>query len=217
MDQLFDVGKKFLSESMQQQGQGQQQHHQQQQQYGQDQQHHGQQHHEAHGGNYPAGGGYAHDDDWSNAHEEAARHSGGSHSSSFFSNVVGAISDKKGTFEHEQIDEHDAIRKHQQVYDDDHVADGSSLGTAAAMNVLKNFVGGGSSQPQSQSGFMGMAMSEASKLFDSKASQGKVQSGTTKDSVMQQAGEMAVKMWMQSQGKQSGGASGLLSLASKFM
>lgn len=51
-------------------------------------------------------------------------------------------------------------------------------------------------------------------LFDNKSSQGKVAAGTDKGSVLQQAGEMAVKMYLKSQGGQQGG---LLGLASKFM
>jgi hypothetical protein len=51
-------------------------------------------------------------------------------------------------------------------------------------------------------------------LFDNKAAKGKVSSGTTKESVIQDAGEMAMKMYLKSQGQQQGG---ILGLASKFM
>jgi len=92
-----------------------------------------------------------------------------------------------------------------------------SMGSAAAMQALKMFTGGGSGNSasgNSQNAFVGMAMAQASKLFDSQSSQGNVASGASKESVVQQAGEMALKMYMQSQG---GGASGLMGLASKFL
>lgn len=57
-------------------------------------------------------------------------------------------------------------------------------------------------------------MSEASKLFDDKASKDKVSSGTSKDAVVQKATEVAMKMYLKSQGEQQGG---LVGLASKFM
>jgi hypothetical protein len=54
-------------------------------------------------------------------------------------------------------------------------------------------------------------------LFDTKAANGQVASGASKESVIQQAGEMAMKMYFKSQGGgQGGGASQLLGFASKF-
>jgi len=78
---------------------------------------------------------------------------------------------------------------------------------AAAVEILK--------AENSQNAFIGMAMGQASKLFDQQYSQGNVSSGDSKESAIQQAGEMAMKMFTQSQGG-SGGASGLMGLASKF-
>ncbi|CAI4218561.1 unnamed protein product [Parascedosporium putredinis] len=67
-------------------------------------------------------------------------------------------------------------------------------------------------------------MSEASKLFDQKASQGQVAPGASKESAVQQAGEMALKMYLKSQAQGggssaggSGGAGDLLGFASKFL
>lgn len=57
------------------------------------------------------------------------------------------------------------------------------------------------------------------KLFDQKASQGKVSSDSSKESAVMKAGEMALKMYLKSSGggaSQSSG-SGLLGLASKFL
>lgn len=95
------------------------------------------------------------------------------------------------------------------------------MGSAAAIQALKMFTGGGSGSSQggnSQNAFVGMAMGQAAKLFDSQASQGNVAGGDSKESAVQKAGEMALKMYMQSQGGGSGGgAGGLMGLASKFL
>jgi hypothetical protein len=104
-------------------------------------------------------------------------------------------------------------------------ASSSSLGSAAAMQALKLFTSGetGASSAQgsqSQSAFVGLAMAQAAKLFDAQASQGKVAPEADKQSVVMKAGEMALKMYLKSHGSQaggSGGAGGLLSMASKFM
>jgi hypothetical protein len=54
-------------------------------------------------------------------------------------------------------------------------------------------------------------------LFDDKAANGQVASGASKESAIQQAGEMAMKLYFKSQGGGSGGgASQLFGLASKF-
>jgi len=78
--------------------------------------------------------------------------------------------------------------------------------------------GGGQGQGQgqgSQNQFIGMAMSEASKLFDQQQSQGQVAPGTDKQSAINSAAKMALSMYMKNQG--GGGAGGLMSLAGKFM
>ena len=79
--------------------------------------------------------------------------------------------------------------------------------------------GGGSSGQGGQGGqnqFVGMAMGEASKLFDSQSAQGNVAQGADKQSAVNSAAKMALQMYMKSQGGGSG-AGGLMSLASKFM
>jgi hypothetical protein len=92
------------------------------------------------------------------------------------------------------------------------------LRNLAALKMFNGGGSGGSSGGNSQNAFVGMAMGEASKLFDSQSSAGNVASGASKESAIQQAGEMALKMYMQSQGGGSGGggASSLMGLASKF-
>lgn len=111
-----------------------------------------------------------------------------------------------------------AVSHHKKFFggeDDGAEADAPSMGNAAAMQALKMFSGGGgSSSGGGQSEFIGLAMSEASKLFEQQSSAGRVSSGASKESAVQQAGEMALKMYMKSQAQSSGG---LMSLASKFM
>lgn len=96
------------------------------------------------------------------------------------------------------------------------------------MNALKKFTGGGAGSGgmgsqgsgNSQSAFLGMAMSEASSLFDSQSSQGNVASGVNKQSAITSAAEQAFKMYMRSQGGGGGGgggAGGLMGLAGKFL
>ena len=75
--------------------------------------------------------------------------------------------------------------------------------------------GGGGGSGGSQSQMIGMAMSEASNLFDKQSGMGNVQGGTDKQSAVNMAAKMALQMYMKSQGGGSG-ASGLMSLASKF-
>ncbi|KAI8626634.1 hypothetical protein F5Y19DRAFT_488010 [Xylariaceae sp. FL1651] len=177
-----------------------------------------------HGGAYPAGGPRA-DDDFRGAAEHASRHAGDSGDTDLFSNLLGSLGQKKQKLANEDLDEDEAVRTHKKYFqgeDDDNDADDRSMGSAAAMQALKMFSGGQSGnthESSSQSAFIGLAMGEASKLFDQKASQGKVSSGSSKESAVMQAGEMALKMYMKSQGggHQSSGASGLLGLASKFM
>ncbi|KAI9171663.1 hypothetical protein HJFPF1_01149 [Paramyrothecium foliicola] len=205
MDKLINAGKEFLEERNQQgQGHG----------HGQGQ--------EAYGGNYPAGGGFSgrgddddDDDDFRTAQEEAAARAGSSGSSDLFSSILGSIGQKKTQIRNEDIDEDDAVKKHKKTYDDDDDdADEDSLGTAAALQALKLFNKGETGQKQSQGAFIGLALSEASKLFDDKAAKGKVSSNASKESTIQKAGEVAMKMYFKSQGQQQGG---LLSMASKFL
>jgi len=138
-----------------------------------------------------------------------------------FSNVLGMLNQNKQNIgQSGGINEQEAVQAHQSFFGgggSSGPASSGSMGSAAAMQALKMFSGGGSGQSQggnSQNAFVGMAMGQAAKLFDSQSSQGNVASGASKESAIQQAGEMALKMYMQSQG---GGASGLMGMASKFL
>ncbi|KAL7943099.1 hypothetical protein V8C42DRAFT_329687 [Trichoderma barbatum] len=173
----------------------------------------------AHGGNYPAGGDFSHEDEeLRTAHQQASQHAGSSGNSELFSNIINSIGQKKSHLANDDIDEQDAIRKHKETYEQDaDNLDSHSLGSAAALQALKKFTQGETGGNQSQGAFLGLALSEASKLFDAKAANGKVSSEASKESAIQQAGELALKMYLKSQGgKQQEGPAGLLGIASKF-
>lgn len=75
--------------------------------------------------------------------------------------------------------------------------------------------GGGGGQNE----FVGMAMAQASKLFDQQSGQGNLQQGASKQSAITEAGEMALKMYMGGGGGggSGGGMGGLMGMASKFL
>ncbi|KAH8595258.1 hypothetical protein B0O99DRAFT_572613 [Bisporella sp. PMI_857] len=176
----------------------------------------------SYGGSYGGGGGYGVEEDLSGAAKHAQEHAGSDGDASIFSSVLSAISQNKHHIQQQPVDEQSAVQSHQQFFGgggNDQSASSGSMGAAAAMQALKMFTGGqsGSSYSgNSQNAFIGMAMAQATKLFEQQSSQGNVASGTSKESAIQEAGEMALKMYMQSQGK-SGGSPGLMGLASKFL
>lgn len=59
------------------------------------------------------------------------------------------------------------MKKHKKQYDDDDDADEDSLGTAAALQALKKFNSGETGEKQGKGAFLGLAMSEASKVSNS--------------------------------------------------
>jgi len=108
-------------------------------------------------------------DDYSSAAHTAAQHAGDSGDSNLFSAALGMLSGHKA--QQEDVDEDEAVRHHQQFYggaSQPHPASSGSMGSAAAMQALKMFNQGGSSSgngPKSQNDFIGLAMSQAAKLF----------------------------------------------------
>ncbi|KEF54590.1 uncharacterized protein A1O9_09032 [Exophiala aquamarina CBS 119918] len=174
------------------------------------------------GGGHPGGyGGSSADLD----QEEILRQSqhGSSGNSDLFSSALSFLGNNKQSAQAEEIDEGRLHQSHQQLYQQDggnQQHDASSLGAGAAMQALKMFSGGsggssGGSGSQSQSQMISMAMQEASKLFDKQNGQGNVQSGTDKQSVINQAAKYALQMYLKGGG--GGGSGGLMSLASKFL
>ncbi|WVN89482.1 uncharacterized protein L203_104707 [Cryptococcus depauperatus CBS 7841] len=158
-------------------------------------------------------------------HAANQHNSNGSENSSLFNQAMSFIGNMNKNDTH--IDEDKVQRDHQQAYGSGNVAGmtSSSLGAAAAMQALKSFTSGSSGAAHQsgggdmQSKIIGMAMSEAAKLFDQ--SGGNVQ-GNKQDAVTS-AGQVVMKMLIKNQvsgmigGSNSGGLSSLMGVASKFL
>ncbi|OCL02062.1 hypothetical protein AOQ84DRAFT_305445, partial [Glonium stellatum] len=181
----------------------------------------------SYGGGGAYGGG---SDDFSSAAQHASQHAGDSGDSSLFSNALGMLSGKKQHLQNEDIDEGDAVRQHQQMYGGGggggQQASSNNMGAAAAMQALKMFTGGqgggqGGGGGGAQNQFVGMAMAQASKLFDQQSAQGNTHPSATKQDAISSAAQMALKMYMKSEmgggGGGGGGMGGLMGLAGKFM
>ncbi|KAG6876474.1 hypothetical protein C0993_002800 [Termitomyces sp. T159_Od127] len=141
--------------------------------------------------------------------------------SAFFPLVIAV---KNSQEDHEKpIDEDEVTDAHRKAYDEGNASglSANSLGSAAAMQVLKQFTSGGKSGG-SQTELISLAMAEATKLFDKS---GGASSGNKQDAV-NGAAMTVMKLLVQSKfgggggsiigGAQSGGLSGLMSLASQF-
>jgi len=145
-----------------------------------------------HGG---GGGGYGNDDgDLSGAMHHARQHAEGGDDPSLFSNALGFLSNNRSRIGSGDMDEQQAIRAHQAMYGGGGGGGGGggysggeahsseTLGAGAAMQALKMFTGGGAGHGgmggmgggNSQNQFVGMAMGQASKLFDQQSAQGRV-------------------------------------------
>ena len=146
------------------------------------------------------------------------------------------LSGNKQSLADEDLDEDEAVQAHQSLYGGggDRQHNSQSMGAGAAMQALKMFTGGdssggmagggsgtghqGSQGAGSHNAFIGMAMGQASKLFDQQQAEGKVEQGADKQSVVNQAAKMAFKMYMKNQaGGGGGGPGGLMGMAGKFM
>ncbi|PIL31769.1 hypothetical protein GSI_06473 [Ganoderma sinense ZZ0214-1] len=149
----------------------------------------------------------------------ASREGSGDHS--LFSSALGFLKENKD--EHERpIDEESVQHAHRKAYQEDSAGSlpASSLGSAAALQVLKQFTSGGTSGGGSQTQLISLAMAEASKLFDKS---GGASSGNKQDAV-NGAAMTVMKLLVQSKfsdgimgGGNSGGLGTLMGLASKFM
>ena len=157
----------------------------------------------------------------------------GSGSSDLFASALSFLGQKKSE-RHEPIDEEEATRAHEKAYKQGNTAglDSSALGKAAALQVLQQFVGGGSqSTPSaapakpsasgsSSTQLISLAMAEATKLFDK---QGSSAQGNKQDAV-NSAAMTIMKLLVQSKlsgggttgGKDSGGLGQLIGLAAQF-
>jgi hypothetical protein len=83
------------------------------------------------------------------------------------------------------------------------------------MQALKMFTGGqGGSGGNQQNAFIGMAMSQAAKLFDQQSAAGNTHPSASKQDAISSAAQTALQMYMKSQ---MGSAGGLMGMASKFL
>ena len=126
---------------------------------------------------------------------------GGSHGDSdLFSSALSFLKNRND--DDDDVDEDQMKQSHQQLYQQGGSGNhgSQSLGAGAALQALKMFSGGqgqssmgGGGGGGGQSQMIGLAMSEASKLFDQQSSQGNVAQGTDKQSVVNSAAKMAMK------------------------
>ncbi|KAJ5698687.1 hypothetical protein N7462_000692 [Penicillium macrosclerotiorum] len=175
---------------------------------------------------YSGPGEYSGGDDFSSAAHHAQEH----HSSEdrgLFESALSFLNERKSEYadpSRYDVDEQHAVNAHQAMYgggsDEGRSHDSGTVGAGAAMQALKMFTSGGSSDGgMDKNKLIGMAMAQAGKLWDEKQGSGANISGD-KQSAVNSAAEMALKMYMKSNGGGSsgtGGPAGLMSLASKFL
>jgi len=143
----------------------------------------------------------------------------------FFSKITSSVFGNKDKLRHSHIDEDELVRQHKRIYnnEDDGERTSDHIGGAAAVQALKMFTGGaggsGKGSESSNNLVVGLAMAQAAKMFDQ--NRGKNAPGSTKEDAVASAAKMAFQMISKSSGNtgssSSGGASSLLSMASKFM
>jgi hypothetical protein len=140
--------------------------------------------------NRPGGQWGAASHDFGSAAQHAEQHAGSSGSPGVFGEALGYLQNNMGGIQQsaENINEGHAVQAHQARYGDgggqrgSQQHDSQTLGMGAAMQALHMFTGGGqgaagASGAGAQGGqnqFIGMAMAQASKLFDEQSGQGNV-------------------------------------------
>ncbi|KAL2009517.1 hypothetical protein VTN00DRAFT_5324 [Thermoascus crustaceus] len=175
-------------------------------------------------------------DDFSGAISQARHHADDDDDvkkSSFFSEAISFLKQNKGRFtgsdNDNDLDDQKFIGAHQSLYGGGESESGSShdansLGMGAALQALKLLTASPEGEDQSQGGgsakdkLIGLAMAQAGKLWEEKHGGGSVDGD--KQSAINAAAEMALKLYLKSQGSGlngTGGPSGLMSLASKFL
>ncbi|CEJ57706.1 hypothetical protein PMG11_06390 [Penicillium brasilianum] len=191
--------------------------------YGRDDRRHGEMNDTRYEGNHQYSGG----DDFSSAAQHAQSHNS-NEDSSLFSSALSFLNERKSQFQDPSridVDEQQAVQAHNAMYngggnEEGRSHDSSTVGAGAAMQALKMFTSGGASDGgMDKNKLIGLAMAQAGNLWEQKQGAGASMSGD-KQSAVNSAAEMALKMYMKSQGGGiggTGGASGLMSLASKFL
>ncbi|KAL2837067.1 hypothetical protein BJY01DRAFT_251672 [Aspergillus pseudoustus] len=162
------------------------------------------------------------DDDKDNlngAASHAASHS--SEDSSLFSQALNFVKERKGNYNDADVDEEHVVNSHKRYEEGGNTMDSRDLGAGAALQALKLFNQGSGAEAgggKDKNAFIGLAMAQASRMWEEKA--GKGEATGDKQSAVNSAAEMAFKMYLKSQmsGSQgTGGPSGIMSLASKFL
>lgn len=130
-------------------------------------------------------------DDYQGALSHAQQHSshngGNPEESNIFANALGFLAGNKHNLANENIDEHQAINAHQALYGESQhhqqqQHSSETVGAGAALQALKLFTGGGAGAGghgshgggNSQNKLIGLAMAQASSLFDQQSKHGKV-------------------------------------------
>lgn len=122
-----------------------------------------------------------HDDFSSAAHHASEHHS--SEDKSFFDSALSFIKERKSEYSDSskyEVDEAHAMNAHQAMYgggseEGGRSHDSGTVGAGAAMQALKMFTSGGSSDGgMDKNKLMGLAMAQASKLWDEKQASGNV-------------------------------------------
>lgn len=123
-------------------------------------------------------------EEFASAFSHAQSHHGSSNddNNSLFSSALSFLESRKSDYaepSNNEIDEDKYMRAHQSLFsgqDDEEQHDSDSLGAGAAMQALKHFTSGesgGDSGGMDKNMLIGMAMSQAGKLWDEKNSAGK--------------------------------------------
>jgi hypothetical protein len=147
-----------------------------------------------------------------------------------FSAALGYLSgNKQQIADEDDIDESQAINSYKATYGGEGRGQqhgSETLGAGAAIEALKMFTGEGAGQGgmgsqgagNSQSQLIGMAMAQAATLFDKQSSEGNVDPSASKQSAVNAAAKMALKMYLKGQsGGGGGGPGGLMGIANKFL
>ncbi|EAW20211.1 uncharacterized protein NFIA_098410 [Aspergillus fischeri NRRL 181] len=144
---------------------------------------------------------------------------------SLFTSALSFLNENKHRLSNDNdINEQEMIHAHQSLYgggESERRHDSSSVGAGAAMQALKMFTSSseGEKSGMDKNAFIGLAMAQAKKMFEEKEAKGEVNGD--KQSAINAAAEMALKMYLKSGGGGMAGTGGpgggLLQLASKFL
>ncbi|KAL4883796.1 hypothetical protein BJY04DRAFT_216137 [Aspergillus karnatakaensis] len=160
-------------------------------------------------------------DDLNPALNHASAHASSNEDPSLFSSALNFLKERRNNNdEDDDIDEERVVNSHKR-YEEGGNIDSKDLGAGAALQALKLFNQGSGEETgggKDKNAFIGMAMAQAGRMWEEKA--GKGEANGDKQSAVNSAAEYAFKMYLKSQMSGSsgtGGPSGLMGLASKFL